>query len=48
MTKDDICWLSATALAKAMRRKQLSPVERFQSSSARSGRCFDAVSSQNS
>ena len=27
MAKDDICWLSATELAKAIRRKQLSPVE---------------------
>ncbi len=27
MAKDDICWLSATELAKAIRRKRLSPVE---------------------
>ena len=27
MAQDDICWLSATELAKAIRRKQLSPVE---------------------
>ena len=34
MAKDDICWLSATELAKAIRRKQLPPVDRFQSSPA--------------